>query len=58
MSFYELDCLLSIMEEKDNEFREEIDFKLYSNSIGEIDIIIHNDYKEQKFQKRTFLTEL
>ena len=55
MSFYELDCLLSIMEEKDTEFREEIDFKLYSNSIDEIDIITLNDYKEQKFQKRTFI---
>ncbi len=55
MSFYELDCLISIMEEKGNEFREEIDFKLYSNSIDEIDIITLNDYKEQNFQKRTFI---
>ena len=55
MSFYELDCLISIMEEKGNKFKEEIDFKLYSNSIDEIDIITLNDYKEQNFQKRTFI---
>ncbi|WP_299253739.1 hypothetical protein [uncultured Lacinutrix sp.] len=55
MSFYELDCLISIMEEKANKFKEEIDFKLYSNSIDEIDIITLNDYKEQNFQKRTFI---
>lgn len=55
MSFYDLDSLLSIMEEKDNEFREEIDFKIYSNSLDPIDIETLNSYKEQLFQKRTFI---
>ena len=58
MIFYELDYLLSIMEEKDNKFREEIDSKLYSNSIDELDIITLNDYKEQNFQKRSFINRI
>jgi len=58
MSFYELDCLISIMGEKNNEFKEEIDFKMHSNSIDKIDIITLNAYEEQVFQKRTFINEI